>query len=96
MVKRINKDSDLSILLNHGWESVRGGKNGTYFKILSSNNVTCVELIINPKESKEDFVIYVLTQTEAYSSSLIVDALEFYDEVFNEIELLKRFKILSN
>ena len=87
----INKNADLRVLLEHGWESVRSGKQGCYYKDFFSNGAAQIAIIINPtSQPTGGFVV----------NSLIEDKTEHDDssadmyEILEEIDLLKKLEIL--
>ena len=87
----INKNADLRVLLEHGWKSFEGGKQICYYKDFSSSGAAEIAIIINPlNQASGDFVV----------NSFIEDEIEHDDssanmyEILEEIELLKKLKIL--
>ena len=88
---KINKNADLRVLLEHGWESVEEGKQSYYYKDFSSSGAAEIAIMINhPNQASGDFVV----------NSFIEDETEYDDscadmyEILEEIELLKKLKIL--
>lgn len=88
---KINENADLTILLEHGWESFNGGQQGCYYKIIQGDGFAEISLVINPVGVNLDFVI----------NSLVYDLDEECDdssidmfEILQEIELLKKLNIL--
>lgn len=89
---RINKDADLAILLDYGWESFRGGEQGCYYKEFDSIDNAVMSLIINPIGVEYSFVInsYYEENGRDYDDSC-VDMFR----ILEEIEVLKKLDRLN-
>lgn len=91
---KINKDADLTILLDYGWESHLGGEQGCYYKNFDSTENADIALVINSKEVNYPFVI-----NSYYTESIggfrgCDDSCVDMFEVLREVEVLKELDIL--
>lgn len=86
---KINKNAELQVLLQYGWIN-SSTENNIYFKGFYQDYGNCVSLIINPNGFDSDFCIS--TVFEDYSDYEEIAA-DMY-EILEEIELLKKLKIL--
>ncbi len=88
---RINKDADLTILLDYGWESFRDGEQGCYYKEFDSIDNAVMSLIINPIGVEYSFVInsYYEENDRDYDESCT----DMFG-ILREIEILKELDIL--
>ena len=88
---KINKDADLTILFDYGWESVRGGEQGCYYKEFDSTGDAIISLTINPVGVEYPFVINSFY--EEYDRSCDDSCADMF-EILREIEILKELNIL--
>ena len=88
---RINKDADLTILLDYGWESFRDGEQGCYYKEFDSTGDAIISLIINPVGVNYSFVINSCYEGDDRGWD---DSCVDMFEILKEIEVLKELGIL--
>lgn len=87
----INKNADLRVLLEHGWKSFEGGKQGCYYKDFFSNGDSQIAIIINPtSQPTGGFVVNSLIEDETEHDDSSADMYE----ILKEIDLLKKLEIL--
>ena len=88
---KINKNADLTILLDYGWESFKGGEQGCYYKEFDSTDNAVISLTINPVGVEYPFVIN--SYYEEYDRSCDDSCADMF-EILKEIEVLKELSIL--
>ena len=91
---KINKNADLTILLDYGWESFRGGEQGCYYKDFNSTNNAIISLIINPIGVEYSFVINSYYEESDGGFRGCDDSCVDMFEILKEIEALKELGIL--
>ena len=90
----INKDADLTILFDYGWESFKGGKQGCYYKEFDSTDNAVVSLTINPMGVEYSFVINSYYEESDGGYRGCDDSCVDMFEILREVEILKALNIL--
>ena len=90
----INKDADLTILFDYGWESFKGGAQGCYYKEFDSTDNAVMSLTINPVGVEYPFVINSYYEESDGGDRGCDDSCVDMFEILKEIEVLKELGIL--
>ena len=91
---KINKDADLTILFDYGWESHLGGEQGCYHKKFDSTENAVMSLTINPVGVEYSFVINSYYEESDGGFRGCDDSCVDMFEILKEIEILKELGIL--
>ena len=91
---KINKNADLTILFNYGWESFKGGGQGCYYKDFDSTDNAVISLIINPVVAEYSFMINSYYEESDGGDRGCDDSCVDMFEILKEIEILKELGIL--
>ena len=91
---RINKDADLTILFDYGWESHLGGEQGCYYKEFDSTDNAIISLTINPAGVEYPFVINSYYEEDDVVDRVCDDSCVDMFEILREVEILKELCVL--